>query len=245
MINVYPGQRFESVLTGAPSGMVGTLTFSIVNPETDAVLEAPRTTGISEPVDGTYWTSSTAPETVDEYVVVWTSGGTSAVEGLTVLTALGARPTLEDVSLLLRTRTVGPSIGLGGDTGPGDVTVFGPDTRPSDVEVERMITLASDRVLPRLGGADAIPESRYGQVRHAIALYTCLLIEQSFFREQSTAETRAFWRELIDESLGEVADTVDESGGRFGFGTLTIGTTIPKTSNGDVHDSIMDTPAGS
>lgn len=225
MIDAYPDQRFEALLTNAPTGLVGTMTFSIINPETGVEVVAARTIGITEPVEGTYWTSATAPDTPDEYMVVWSAGGNSAVEGLLVDEAPALRPTLEQVSLLLRTRTVGPSIGLGGDTAPGDLTVFNEGTRPTDVEVENMIDMAYGVMVGKLGGEAAVPESRYGQVQVAIAAYTAMMIAKSFFAEQFTDDDEEYFESFITDALAGVDEDVEAASGSFGFGVLMVGTT--------------------
>jgi hypothetical protein len=86
-------------------------------------------------------------------------------------------PPVDRVAALLRTRTVGESSGLGGDTGPGDVTTFTDTTRPTFDEVQEMIAIAYDVVESRVRGIVSI--SLVGGVRHAVALYAAILIDQA------------------------------------------------------------------
>jgi hypothetical protein len=224
MILAYAERHFEASLTGAPTGLVGTLTFSVINPETEAVVIAERTTGIFEVVDGTYWTHDLAPATPDQYHVVWSDGDTNAVEEMEVLLADAERPSVADVSLLLRTRTVGPSSGgLGGDTAPGDLTIFTDSTRPTAVEVEALIGTSHGAVTAML--RKPIPDTEIDSIRHAVALYAAILIETSFFRENSNAEALAALRAMLRDAVAGINEMVVLTEGRS-FGTLTIGTTL-------------------
>jgi hypothetical protein len=223
VIAAYPGQTFEAILIAAPHGLVGTLTFSIVNPETSEVVLAPRTTGITEPVSGTYQTTAVAPPFPRDYVVVWSHGSDTATEGLKVEEALTTRPTVQDVALLLRTRTVGPSSGgLGGDSAPGDLTTFSSSTRPKATEVESIIGTAQDAVMGML--RKPLPADEDASVRHAIAIYAAIVIETSFFRENSNADALAALRGMLRDTIANVNETVVLNQGR-GFGTLNVGTT--------------------
>src|SRR3954454_20042239 len=86
------------------------------------------------------------------------------------------RPTVEEVSILERTRTVGlTSGGLGGDTSASDVTVFGTDTRPSAAAVELIIDQPVEGAVAET--RPTAPAVYYGQIRHFAALYAAVLIE--------------------------------------------------------------------
>jgi hypothetical protein len=224
MIETYPNQRFEATLLNAPHGLVGTLTFSIINAETQEVMLSPRATGINEVANGQYWTSATAPLVADDYLVVWADGSTTAVEELVVSPALGITPTVDEVALLLRTRTVGDvSGGLGGDTQATSLTTFTDHTRPTAVEVASVIATSLGAVRGMLRGP--VPDYEESSARHAVALYAAILIETSFFRETSNADALAALRGMLRDTVGGVNETIALNQG-YGFGTLKIGTTL-------------------
>jgi hypothetical protein len=265
VIEALTNATFEAVVSGATTGLVGTITFEIFDPTDDSVILAPTTTGITELAGhpGTYvknhalatpgtfvvrWTyTDDIVYTADEELVIRiadledqaTPGGVDPAAGEASIT-----PSVEQVALLLRTRTVGLSSGgLGGDTGPSDVTTFTATTRPTASEVEDLIDMAVGVVTGPLGGSGNIAEHRQRQVRYAVALYAAMLVETSFFREQSTAESRRNWMELYANALEGIEDEADDLGGNFGFGTLYVGTTRYAVES-DAVDSIQDTPAG-
>jgi hypothetical protein len=142
-----------------------------------------------------------------------------------------ATPSVEDVSLLLRTRTVGhnPSYGgLGADTGPEDVTVFSDTTRPTATEVDALIATSYDAMIGRL---DVIMiASQYEAFSHVVALYTAILIEISYFRETVNEALIAMWQQMINDALAGIrlATQREEpiTAAANGFGTLVIGTVM-------------------
>lgn len=147
-------------------------------------------------------------------------------------------PTAEKVALLLRTRTVGPSSGgLGGDTAPGDLTAFTDSTRPTEAEVLELVESSVDVIVGRLGGSNVIPVRSVGQVRHAIAIYTAMWVEASFFRDQATAESQAWWLRMLEDALVGVPEAIEDDGAttKPTFGTLTIGTTLTGATLADAE----------
>lgn len=138
------------------------------------------------------------------------------------------KPTVDEVALLLRTRTVGPGpgIGLGGDTGPTDRTTFSVDTRPSALEVQAIVTSALGATLGEIGVvAEDVPGSQVGNIKHAVALYAAILIEVSFFRESVNQDQLNLWREMRTAAVKTVAKTPELAKTSGGFYSLTIGTT--------------------
>lgn len=113
------------------------------------------------------------------YRVKWVSGTdeTSPTEPVQNLSSLagGLRPTLADVASKLRARTK-----IIGGTEAG---TFTPSTRPTDDQVEDLIDDALDEVLGKIQtpGTGTEYERR---ARGAVALYTAILIETSYFPEQ-------------------------------------------------------------
>src|SRR4029077_14405419 len=107
------------------------------------------------------------------------------------------------------TRTVGVSPNeqgwLGGDTGPDDITVFDDTTRPTAEEVEALITTSAGAVEGMiLEPVDALPDKWGGLVTHAIALYTAILIEVSFFRETANQDLITLWRDWLNQAVAAV-----------------------------------------
>lgn len=78
-IYAVPSTTFQATLTGAPTGLTGTLGVRVLNlavtPPSVAV--ARTTSGIEEEPDGTgiYTATLTAPSAVGNYLVVWDTGG--------------------------------------------------------------------------------------------------------------------------------------------------------------------------
>jgi hypothetical protein len=90
-------------------------------------------------------------------------------------------PTVADVAILERTRTVD-------DTG-AEQTTFTSDTRPTDVECSELIDQASGEVLGQLpSNVDPI---WYPAIQRLIALRAAALVETSFYREQAQAGSAA------------------------------------------------------
>jgi hypothetical protein len=147
-----------------------------------------------------------------------------------------AKPSVDDVALLLRTRTVGhdPTYGgLGGDTGPEDVTTFSATTRPTDTEVAALIETSYDAMIGRLDSL--LIESQHEAFSHVVALYTAILVEISYFRETVNEALLAMWTQMINDTLSGIrlATSREEpiTGAAVGFGTLVIGTTmVPATA---------------
>lgn len=86
-------------------------------------------------------------------------------------------PTVDDVALLVATRTM--------DSSSTQLGVFTDDTNPTDVQVQGLIDQAITLVLTPL--PDYLPESLYGRIRQAVALQAAILEEISFYREQANA----------------------------------------------------------
>jgi hypothetical protein len=143
-----------------------------------------------------------------------------------------AKPSVDDVALLLRTRTVGytpPTVGqLGGDTGPSDVTTFSATTRPTATEVTALIETSYDAMIGRLDST--LIASQYEAFSHAVALYTAILIEISYFRESVNEALLAMWTQMINDTLAGIRLAIGReepiTGAQTGFGTLVIGTTV-------------------
>jgi hypothetical protein len=108
------------------------------------------------------------------------------------------RPTVDDVANLERTRTF---------TEPGaELATFTDETRPPDEEVEQLIDQAMPIVLAEL--PPSFPTSHYDAVKYLIALYVAILVEGSYFREQSQYSSIPIWQELYDNHLKNLKDMI-------------------------------------
>ncbi|MCU1500582.1 MAG: hypothetical protein JWM47_4535 [Acidimicrobiales bacterium] len=251
MISVQASETFQATLDGAPTGLVGTLGVRIEDADA-TILIARATTGIVEVTAGSgiYLATVTAPGVPSPedapYVVLWDTGGDDPIyaEESLVVGALEdgtLRPTVAEVALLLRTRTTGGlSTGLGGDTSIGDVTTFTDVTRPSATEVERVITIAYGAVLGELSpvAIDDIPVAQTGQVRHAIALYTAIMIETSFFREQADEASLGIWRDLYAAAIGRISGAMTPDG----RSRRMVSATLESPYSGTALDELPDLP---
>jgi hypothetical protein len=110
------------------------------------------------------------------------------------------RPSVDDVANLERTRTF---------TEPGDeLETFTNETRPPDHEIEDLIDQAMPLVLAEL--PSKYSSSYYDATKHCIALYTAVLIEGSYFREQEQFSSIGTWRDLYDNAVKGLKKTIDE-----------------------------------
>jgi hypothetical protein len=105
-----------------------------------------------------------------------------------VIDMASVTPTVEDVSNLERTRTLA--------AGGQEVEAFGEDTRPSYNDVEELIQIALPLVLGELD--QRVAAHHYDSIKHAVTLYTAMLIEGSFFREAEDGGNAALWRTLYN-----------------------------------------------
>lgn len=144
-------------------------------------------------------------------------------------------PSIADVALRLRTRTVGTTQvtgGLGADTGPAEVTTFDDTTRPTATEVQRVIETAYDVLIGRIIVApELIPAQVRGTFRQAVAAYASLLVEWSFFRETYDDALALREQAQIDTAIVSVNAGVEVDQGTrvptFGVVKLTTDRTPP------------------
>lgn len=86
-VTVAIGNTFESMLLDAPTGLVGEMGWKVIDPQIMTEVIGHRTTRITEPSPGTYFTTDTAPLTADDYLIVWDYNGVEASEALIVQVA--------------------------------------------------------------------------------------------------------------------------------------------------------------
>jgi hypothetical protein len=109
MIYAAPDTTTNSFLDGAPTGLVGTLTWKLLNAD-GTVVTAATTAGITEIEPSVYRHSFTSPSTEGDYLIIWTNGSTRIPEELTVTwstpefaaTAGGNLTTLEAVRAFMQ-----------------------------------------------------------------------------------------------------------------------------------------------
>jgi hypothetical protein len=245
MISARQGIPFEAVLEDAPAGSA-LIHVQIVS-TIGQVLIARTQSGIVEILPGVYSTALTV-DTIGDFIVAWDIGDPDEIytESLSVVAidtptapVTEMRPTVDEVALLERTRTTGPSPangGLGADTGPSDLTTFTSTTRPSSSEVARVVDMAYGTVIGGLNGA--VPAAQYARVRFAITVYAALIIEASFFRETADQVTATLWRTMFTDAMASIQSAIDTQGGTApAFGTLTIGTIRESPNCGVVYDA--------
>ena len=103
-------------------------------------------------------------------------------------------PKNEEVAELLRARTR--------DSKGHELGVFTEDTRPTARQVERLINKAAGDISTMVG--DDIPDVLTQEVRGVVAIYTAMLVELSYFPEQTDSDRSAYrqYKEIYDEKIG-------------------------------------------
>lgn len=106
MIEAVTGEHYYPELEDAPQGLVGTLTLRLEDSDGN-VVEPDSTAGITEPIDGEYRATRTAPEITPDtpdaetyFRLVWTNGAVEIDEALHVLAvdlAFAGYPTSADL----------------------------------------------------------------------------------------------------------------------------------------------------
>lgn len=104
-------------------------------------------------------------------------------------------PTVADVGALLRARTVDGTLNVEQGT-------FTADTRPTDVQVGALISLAASTVSTRVGAVIA-DEHLAGAAKHLATLYAAMLVETSYFPEQVGGDESVFaaLKSLYDDAM--------------------------------------------
>lgn len=138
------------------------------------------------------------------------------------------RPAVADVAALIRARTKIPG---GVEAGTfQDERVADPDadppvtaqraTRPNATEVEALIDQACRRVASRIGGPTICSDASdlEDDAKSAAAMYAAMLVEQSYWPEQTTAAGSSFQslRSLWADTIKDLAEGVES---RCGTGT--------------------------
>src|SRR5215471_17391851 len=88
------------------------------------------------------------------------------------------RPTVDDVAALIRARTK--------DASGNELGTFTSATRPTDAEVEQLITNGCAKVATLVGWT--LPSDAEAEANHLAALWTACEVEQSYWPEQVRTE---------------------------------------------------------
>lgn len=92
-----PSTSREATLTGAPTGLTGTVTFQVIDPPAGTIMVAETTAGITEVDTGVYSKTFTTPTARGQYLILWTNGSVVVSEELEV-TSSGGTAAAYDVS---------------------------------------------------------------------------------------------------------------------------------------------------
>lgn len=230
MIYALPGQPITAVLQSAPTGLTGVIGVRIE--KSDGTNHTPRTTaGIVEVEadSGIYVKDDlVAPDEKATYVVVWDTGGgtpTFASEELLVATDLPTpappigditwAPSVDDVAALLQARLA--------KRGGGMAQTFDDTTRPTAQQVEKLIARGVQAVVSRVG-ADPCSDELKDMAGSTAAIYTAMLVEQSYYPGQTRDAGSSFqsllslWKDDIKALDSRVAEECGEGGGAGGSG---------------------------
>jgi hypothetical protein len=119
------------------------------------------------------------------------------------------RPTVDEVALLENSRTVTAGGGLAG--------TFTDQTRPTADQVETIIDTSTEAILSQL--PQEMAAIFFPRVKHAITLYASILIETSFYREQTDTGAASVYQRMLDNA---VSSLVTDMGGSDGEATRTV-----------------------
>jgi hypothetical protein len=204
-------------------GTVGIpITSTLVNPPGDigqlgARIEVPITRAIASAwqpavLDGVIWTVTLeAPVAPGDYQWVWRTNDNAeppVFEAMVPLVIADAstiaivpdfplpdvtaiRPDVGDIAALENSRTAAG----GGD----EIGEFTDETRPTAAQVDLLIDQAIDAVLMQL--PTRFPDTYYVRVKHGVSLYTAILLEGSYFREEDNTGSLGVWQSLFTSHM--------------------------------------------
>jgi hypothetical protein len=186
------------------------ITEAIVSPWQDAVLTGAIWEVTLDPLLEAgdyllYWMTPDSPASFREpipciAVTQATLDMESTVPDFPPLDPADVTPTVQEVADLERTRTM--------QDGGSEITTFDSTTRPTDTEVLRLITQAVGPVINSL--YPSFPTSHYDAVKHCVCLYTAILIEGSYFREQVSSEgAMSVWRAAYQAAITGVQASIE------------------------------------
>lgn len=243
MIYARPNTPFDALTNAGPaaSGLVGVLGVRVIDNDGN-IIAARQTSGIAELVAGSgIYRARFAGIDADELhgTVVWDGGGFYGSEDLTVsadaptVPTSGYVPSIEEVAKLVRART--KARGSGGR----EVGTFDDTTRPTGDDVTGLILNAVDEVLGKVQEPEA-GTAYERRVRGAIALYTAMLVELSFYPEQVERgqSPYASYEKLYESRIkaliaeGETGEVQGEGDGEGGGGSADASWWFPEDAGG-------------
>lgn len=119
--------------------------------------------------------------------------------------------TRDDVARLLRARTKARlAAGALGSTG-NELGEFTADTRPTGEQVDDVIIDANASVAARIGAT--IPDAHLWLARRAVAIRAAMLVELSYFPEQTEGDDTTYARllELYDEAMTSLETALNDN----------------------------------
>ena len=105
------------------------------------------------------------------------------------------RPTVAEIAAILRARTK--------DTSGNEVGTFTDDTRPTNTEIESLITNSIYHVEAQAGGMVCSADKLTDGAKVLTVLWTAMLVETSYFPEQVRADKSAWpeYKQMYDSIL--------------------------------------------
>lgn len=216
MIKKHVGEEFDFVASDGTPGLVGQITFEVYDPlDPDAVIIAPRTTGITEPRPGTYVAAGTIgvagrymgrlvePEglVAEEPIVIYDVG-------VPIDDTEPRTPSVDDVGSILRARTV--------DHNGNELGTFTTDTRPTGGEVENFIADAVGELTVRL--PDDLTDVQEAFVKRLTAIRAAMFVEISLHPDSDQNEGSAYARleKMFDQGWAALSARLEDGTGRDG-----------------------------
>ena len=201
MVTAVAGTSFVAAIHDANPGRVGSVTLEVYDPEAGTVAHAASASGITEPRPGTYAATLSIPNP-GTWVLHWMdTGDILAEEDLLVLEAgyTGAlipdlEPSIGNLASIMNARTEGQLSNQG---------VFNSQTRPTDVEAEKMLDIATSIVVPKFEGD--VSDASAQRANLAILFKAAMLIETSY-KSGDEDSGYEFYKEQYEELLPGVTD---------------------------------------
>lgn len=152
-----------------------------------------------------HWMTNGPTSTYDTYVPLVVVGGDAASTGVLWPQAPpeAVRPTVKDVALLERIRTVDR------DTGE-EIGTFTARTRPTDEDAEAVIDQAVDDILAEIPHDAMIDPIHYRKVQRAITFYAAMIVEGSWYKEQANERGGPTWQSEYQEALKNLQARIEE-----------------------------------
>lgn len=208
------GQPFTATLID-PAGSVTDLGARIEVPVTRAIVSA----WVAASLDGATWTVEIdAPLNAGDFNLVWRTGDPEPPEYETYIplhvVAAGVvatptfpevdenavRPDVDEIANLANSRTAGG--------GGGEISEFNEETDPTAEQVEGLIDQGVEAILAQL--PTRFETHHYERVRHAITLYTLVLMEGSYFNAQLEDSNVDLWRTLLGNTMTGLQTRIEE-----------------------------------